>query len=294
MLFHLNTASILPRRTVVIGGGGFVGGAVVARLMAKGAGVVSVARSDVDLLASNAAEKLAALLHPGDAVVAAAARVPCKNMNMLIDNMIMIRAMLDALAMVGPSHVVNISSDAVYPDQPLPLNEKIPPAPTTLHGAMHLVREIGFVGQIKAPLANLRLTLAYGIGDPHNGYGPNRFLRQVSGEKDIVLFGEGEERRDHVFIEDIADLIVRVLAYRSRGILNIASGTVHSFRGIAEKALELTDNKVSFVTQPRQGPMPHNGYRPFDISVLRTAFPDFNFTPLPEGMAKVHRAMTSL
>ena len=108
------------------------------------------------------------------------------------------------------------------------------------------------------------------------------------------MFGEGEERRDHVLIEDVAELVVRVLAYRSRGILNIATGKVHSFRGIAEKAIELNENKVSLVSQPRQGPMPHNGYRPFDIGALRTAFPDFNFTPLFEGMTKIHRTMMSV
>ena len=293
MLVHLNTWPSLPERTIVIGGSGFVGSAVVAKLTAKHAKVLSVGRCDVDLLASNAEENLAALLQPGDAIVAAAARVPCKDMNMLIENVVMTRAMVDVLARVELSHVINVSSDAVYPDQPLPLNEKIPPAPSTLHGAMHLVREIGFASQIKAPLANLRLTLAYGIGDPHNGYGPNRFLRQANGGKDIVLFGEGEERRDHVFIDDVADLIVRVLAYRSRGILNIATGTVHSFRCIAEKAIQLNKNKMSFVSQPRQGAIPHNGYRPFDTSALRAAFPDFNFTPLFEGMARVHRAMAS-
>jgi nucleoside-diphosphate-sugar epimerase len=293
LLIHFNRTPILPQRTVVIGGGGFVGGAVVARLRAKDASVVSVARSDVDLLASNAAEKLTGLLQPGDAIVAAAAQVPCKDMNMLIDNMVMIRTMLDALARAEPSHIVNISSDAVYPDQPLPLSEKIPPAPATLHGAMHLVREIGFTSQIKSPLAHLRLTLTYGFGDPHNGYGPNRFLRQANARKDLVLFGEGEECRDHVFIEDVADLIVRVLEYRSRGILNVATGAVHSFRDIAKKAIELNNNKASIVTQPRQGPMPHNGYRPFDISALRAAFPDFDFTPLSEGMARVRSAMSS-
>jgi hypothetical protein len=70
----------------------------------------------------------------------------------------------------------------------------------------------------------------------------------------------------------------------------VATGTVHSFRDIAKKAIELNENKISFVTQPRQGPMPHNGYRPFDISALRAAFPGFNFTSLSEGMARVHRA----
>jgi nucleoside-diphosphate-sugar epimerase len=138
------------------------------------------------------------------------------------------------------------------------------------------------------------LTLVYGAHDPHNGYGPNRFLRHASSGKDIILFGEGEERRDHVWIEDVAELVFRVLAYRSRGILNIATGSVCSFRRIAEKAIEFNRNKVSLVSQPRQGPQPHNGYRPFDTAALRSAFPDFTFTPLFEGMAKVHGNMTSV
>jgi hypothetical protein len=35
--------------------------------------------------------------------------------------------------------------------------------------------------------------------------------------------------------------------------------------------------------------MPHDGYRPFDIAATRAAFPDFAYTPLFEGMAKVQR-----
>ena len=293
MLVHLNTTPILPARTVIIGGGGFVGGAVVARLKAKEARVLSVARSDVDLLASNAAEELAGLLQPGDAVVVAAAKAPCKDMSMLIDNMLMGKAILDAFAKVELSHVINVSSDAVYPDEPVPLNETVRPSPATFHGVMHLAREIAF-SEIKAPLAILRLTLVYGAHDPHNGYGPNRFLRHASSGKDIILFGEGEERRDHVWIEDVAELVFRVLAFRSRGILNIATGSVYSFRRIAEKAIEFNRNKVSLVSQPRQSPQPHNGYRPFDTAALRSAFPDFTFTALFEGMAKVHGNMTSV
>jgi UDP-glucose 4-epimerase len=283
---------MLPRRTVVIGAGGFVGGSIVAKLKARNANVLPVTRREVDLLDSHAAETLKSLLQPGDAVVAAAARAPCKSIGMLSDNMVMTKTMLDVLGKAELSHVVNISSDAVYPDGPVPLTEKTPPAPTTLHGIMHFAREIGFSEEVKAPLANLRLSLAYGAADPHNGYGPNRFLRQANGGEDIVLFGKGEERRDHVLIEDIAEIVVRVLAHRSRGVLNIATGTVDSFLGVAEKAIALNTNKVSLVYQPRQGPMPHNGYRPFDIAALRAAFPDFDFTPLLEGMARVSRTMT--
>lgn len=79
-------------------------------------------------------------------------------------------------------------------------------------------------------LCTLRPTLIYGIEDPHNGYGPNKFWRSAAAGEDIVLFGNGEERRDHVWVEDVAEVVVRVLLHQSIGCLNVATGKVHSFR----------------------------------------------------------------
>jgi hypothetical protein len=36
--------------------------------------------------------------------------------------------------------------------------------------------------------------------------------------------------------------------------------------------------------------MPHNGLRPFDVEAFRAAFPDFHYTSLDEGLAKIHAA----
>lgn len=290
MLVHLNAVERFARRTVVIGAGGFVGHAIVERLQAEGASVIGVLRQQVDLQTTGAAGRLRALLQPGDAVVAVAARAPCKNLSMLIDNMLITKTMLDALADAAPSHIVNISSDAVYPDEPLPLSEATPAAPSTFHGAMHLAREIAFTEAVKAPLAILRPSLLYGATDPHNGYGPNRFRRLANAGDNIVLFGEGEERRDHVAIDDVSELTMRVLKHRSRGILNVATGQVHSFRDIAERAVALAGRAVTISGSPRQGAMPHNGYRPFATDAIRDAFPDFRYIALADGMAKAQQA----
>ena len=127
MLTHLSpSGDISPARVVVIGAGGFVGGAVATRLRAAGMEVLALARADVDLLAPGAADGLARRLRDGDAVVAAAARAPCRDLDMLIDNLRMVRAMLSALSRVALAHVVNISSDAVYADGPVPLDEISP------------------------------------------------------------------------------------------------------------------------------------------------------------------------
>ena len=94
--------------------------------------------------------------------------------------LIIVKAIIDALVRVPVSHVINVSSDAVYGDEPAPLTEHAPAAPESLHGAMHLAREIAFRSEIPTPLAIVRPTLIYGASDPHNGYGPNRFRRQAA------------------------------------------------------------------------------------------------------------------
>jgi nucleoside-diphosphate-sugar epimerase len=286
LLVHLEQSPHLPSRTVIIGAGGFVGAAIARRLAREGGEVLALSRREIDLLAPDASRRLASLLKPGDAVVAAAARAPCKDMAMMIDNMVITNAMIDALREAKIAHVVNISSDAIYADEPLPLSETSSAAPTSMHGAMHLAREIGFASAINAPIAMLRPTLIYGADDPHNGYGPNRFRRLANANEDIKLFGEGEERRDHVFIEDVAEIALRVLTHRSQGTLNIATGTVYSFRAIAEQVVALAPNKVRISGSGRNGPMPHNGFRPFDQTAAKVAFPNFVFTPLEIGLAK--------
>lgn len=275
---------------MVVGARGFVGGALVARLQKDAVPTLALSRRDLDLLAPDAAGKLAGLLRPGDAVVAVSALAPVKTVAMLAENLSMVRALVEALARAPVAHVLNVSSDAVYADGPLPLTEASPRAPESLHGVMHLARELAFTAEVKAPLAMLRPSLLYGAADPHDGYGPNRFRRLAVAGRDIVLFGEGEERRDHVFIDDVAELAARMLARRSVGALNAATGEVHSFRAVAETTVKLSGATVRIVGSPRSGPMPHGGYRPFDPAACRAAFPDFRYTPLREGVLASLRA----
>lgn len=137
----------------------------------------------------------------------------------------------------------------------------------------------------RIPLCLVRPTLIYGAADPHNGYGPNRFRRLAAEGGEITLFGEGEELRDHVLVDDVARLLLLVLSHRSTGIVNAASGTVTSFRRLAEMAIAQSGKPVQIRGTQRSGPMPHNGYRPFDIAAIQRAFPEFRPTPIEEGMA---------
>jgi nucleoside-diphosphate-sugar epimerase len=283
---HLNALPQRPARVVIAGAAGFVGNAIASRLERDATSVLRLSRREVDLGGVDAHDRLAALLRPGDVFVAAAARAPCRNADLLVENMAIARTLVLALAAVPPAHVVNISSDAVYADSPEPLTETSCASPGTLHGAMHLAREVMLATGLQAPLLHLRPSLLYGAADPHNGYGPNRFRRLAARGEDIVLFGEGEERRDHVYIDDLAELAARSIFMRSRGVLNVATGEVHSFRAIAERVAALSRRTIGIRGTTRSGPMPHNGYRPFDVALCMKAFPDFRYTRLDEGLAR--------
>ena len=248
--------------------------------------MLALTRREVDLLAADAADRLAALLCPGDSFVAVSALAPVKTAAMLKDNITMALAMVTALAKAPVAHVVNIGSDAIYGDFDHPMTEAALAVPGSLHGAMHLARELMFQAEVTAPLALLRPTLVYGAKDPHNGYGPNSFRRKANRGEAITLFGEGEERRDHVTVDDVAELAWRILCRRSVGALNAATGTVTSFRAIAEMVVGLTPKPVAIAGSPRKGAMPHDGYRAFDPAATHAAFPDFRYTALGDGLAK--------
>jgi UDP-glucose 4-epimerase len=277
-----------PARAVVLGANGFIGGAVLRALHGAAVETASLGRPGLDLLRPEAVDQLAGALRADDALVFVSAKAPCKNSEMLLENLAMVRTVCATLQRRSVAHVVYISSDAVYKDSPHALSETSCAEPGSLHGAMHLAREIALRSEFAGPLTVVRPTLVYGLDDPHNGYGPNRFRRLAAAGQDIVLFGEGEERRDHVDVEDVAALVVRILLHRAGGIVNAVSGEVVSFRELAEFAATEFSPRVVVKGSPRSGPMPHNGYRPFERSAAERMFPGFRFRSWAEGLARVH------
>ncbi len=277
-----------PPRVVVMGAGGFVGRATCARLAADAVNVVALTRKEVDLLVPDAAPKLAAHLTPETTLIVTSALAPVKNTAMLLDNLRMMQAVVAAVKSTPVAHLLYISSDAVYADSRAPLTEASPAEPGSLHGVMHLAREVMLKCELPAiPLAIVRPTLIFGPGDPHNGYGPNRFMRLAQAGQDITLFGEGEEQRDHIFITDVAEIIRRCVRHRATGVVNAVSGTVTTFRSVAEQAAARFEPRVKILGSPRTGPMPHDGYRAFDAALLRQLFPDFQPVSLAAGLDRM-------
>jgi nucleoside-diphosphate-sugar epimerase len=154
MLEHLNPTAQKPSRVVVLGAYGFVGGTCARLLEARGVAVLALDKDDIDLMAPGAAEQLQTRLAPDDAILVVSARAPCKDTGMMIDNIRIMHAVCTALERSSVNHVVYFSSDAVYSDAPVPLTEESRTEPGSMHGTMHLARELMLKAIVKVSTAH--------------------------------------------------------------------------------------------------------------------------------------------
>lgn len=273
------------QRAVVFGASGFIGKAIISRLAKANIPVLILTSKELDLSNPQSIEKIGALVKPTDSVILLSALTPDKGKDIATfnKNIAMMANLMAALKTSGCVHFIYFSSDAVYSSQSVYVNENTPAAPEDLYGLMHRTREI-MGKELTIPYLILRPTLVYGDGDTHNAYGPNRFLRSAFSSGKISLFGGGEELRDHIAVEDVAELVILCLENKAQGILNLATGNSTSFFQVATLVKSKLPLNIQIEKSTRQNPIWH---RHFDITNLIKRFPKFRFKRLSEQIGKI-------
>jgi nucleoside-diphosphate-sugar epimerase len=254
-----------------LGANSFIGKAITKKFISQNIKPVLVTRKNADLEKKQSFNKLKKILKKDDTIIFIAAVAPVKNIEMLNQNLLICKNIIESLKIKKPNHVIYLSSDAVYSDSKNKINEKSETTPESFHGFMHLIRE-NMLKELNCKKTFVRPTLVYGSDDPHNGYGPNKFIRCAQNNEEIFLFGKGEERRDHIHVDNVADIVSTVAIKKIDGIINAVSGNVTSFNEIAKNLKKIYPNLV-IKNLKRNGPMPHNGYRAFDNKLLKKYFP---------------------
>ena len=260
-------------RIVILGGNSFVASNFINLLKKNKKKFLPIFKKNIDLTNTNSIKKLSRVLKKNDSLVFISAIAPVKNFKMLIQNLDMCKNVYEALKKKKINYLLYVSSDAVYSDSKKRLTEQSETKPDNLHAFMHLMRE-NILKLLNIKLCIVRPTLVYGSNDSHNGYGPNQFIRLAQSKKDISLFGKGEEKRDHIHVNDVGNAIYFLVNKKYVGTVNLVSGTVNSFFKIAQKIKDLYKIKIKYVK--RKGPMPHNGYRAFNNYLLKKILPKTN------------------
>ena len=275
-----------PARVVLLGASGHIGRALTARLERDQVPVVPHTSKSLDLTRPEALGALDGALGAGSVLVFASALTPDRGQTpeTLMANVAMAANLAKYLARRAPELCLYVSSDAVYGFDANPVTEDTPVSPGGYYALgkysgervmEYAARAAGF------PLLTLRVTSVYGPGDPHGAYGPNAFARSLARDRGLRIFGEGEEERDHVYVDDVAGLMAGLIQARATGLLNVATGESRSFGDVVKVIRRLVPYEVTVTNAPRAGAITH---RRFDTARLARALPGFAFTPFEEGL----------
>jgi UDP-glucose 4-epimerase len=268
-------------RFLVTGGAGFIGSSLANRLIKNGHEVrviddlsagdkaalepeIIFTRGDV-----NDVPTLWSLLQDIDCVFHLAARVsvPQSILYPREYNAVNVGgtvSVMEAMRDAGVHRVVFASSGAVYGKQAIqPVGENLPPLPDSPYAvsklaAEHYVHTIGALWGIETVC--LRIFNAYGPGQqlPASHWPVvSRFLSQTLSGGSIVLFGDGKQTRDYVYIDDVVEALASAATARKidRLTLNIGSGIETSVVDLVELVSQATSRKthVLYNTQEAGG-----------------------------------------
>jgi len=274
----------LQRRVIILGASGFLGSEIEKQARGKTWDVLGLSSQDLNLLDSDAEKKLAKILKDGDSLIFSAGIVPVRNSRTFSKNLEIAEKVLNATSGYELAQFVLISSDSVYGNQSGLFSELSNCIPDTLHGVMSLSKEIIFDGINSKIITIIRPTPIYGKNDPHNSYGPNRFLKQVLKENKITILGNGRSIRDHIFVKDVAQIVNESISLNISGILNAASGNSISFLSLAKLIQELSLNQVLI---DKLGDESDPSFRYYDISKITKIMPNVKLNGIKNGLQKI-------
>lgn len=239
------------RPVLVLGGGGFLGTNLTQRLVAEGRKVINVSRSHVQRIEGGAVRylapdpaQLADLVAQSACVVHMAhgsspATALLEMEQSLASSMQLTFSLMRACAASAVPLVYLSSGGAIYgPDVPVPTPESAPTYPISPYGAEKLVAEryLAIGGQqLGLNYRVLRISNPYGpwqLGHKSQGVIGIWMRKALSGET-LQLRGDGSPLYDYVYVDDVIDAMVRVMAYDGpERTFNIGSGQGQSLNDI--------------------------------------------------------------
>lgn len=169
----------------------------------------------------------------------------------------LLKASVDA----GINKFIFISSAAVYGHPiKLPIKEDHPLNPISPYGASKVAGEIfvkAFSGAYDLKYIVLRLFNVYGPGQVSNEYAGviTKFIERVRKGKPPIIYGDGEQVRDFIHVDDVVKAIERsLIGTVSNEIFNIGTGTPTKIKDLAKLVIEIAGLNVEPIhTKERPG-----------------------------------------
>jgi len=210
------------------------------------------------------------------------------------DNIIATQRLLEALKAEPIKRFVYASSSSIYGEsERMPTPEDVTPKPVSPYGATKLAAEHlchVYFKNYGVRAVTLRYFTVYGPRQrPDMAF--SRFISRISEGEEIEVFGDGEQRRDFTFVEDIVAGNILALDATPGGAYNVGAGKTVTVNEVIA-TLELIIGKKAKVrrVQPALGDVRNTSA---DITRISR---DLGYRPrtgLTEGLRKQVEAQTA-
>jgi UDP-glucose 4-epimerase len=170
------------------------------------------------------------------------------------------RNIVRAASNVGSGRLIYASSAAVYGNPiRLPIAEDHPTSPLSPYGLSKLMGEryvtSEFIGREKPVI--LRIFNVYGPGqNPEYAGVITKFMERLSQGDPPIIFGDGEQTRDFIHVDDVVEAFIRSLdtPLNETAVLNVGSGRPFKIIELARMMIRLYGLNVEPIhVPPRPG-----------------------------------------
>jgi UDP-glucose 4-epimerase len=180
--------------------------------------------------------------------------------------------------------VVYASSSAAYGNDPiLPKKEDMKPNPMSPYAVSKLAGEyycMVFSGVYGLETVCLRYFNVYGPKqDPESQYAAviPKFVTRILAHLPPVIYGDGEQTRDFIFVKDVAKANILAMESKAEGIFNIACGERVSLNELAGKILKIAGIDISPIYDKPQAGDIRDSMADISIAKREMGFkPDFD------------------
>lgn len=188
------------------------------------------------------------------------------------------------------ARLIFFSSAAVYGEDihNTAITEDSPICPTSFYGMAKYASERMLWKTVtdsgRGSLTVIRPPTVYGPGDPGKTYGPSGFVQAAVKGEAITLWGDGEELRDFLWLDDLVEAVVALASSSFAGVLNLVTGRSVTFRQMLDIIAARLGRPLEIKSRPRSKNKVDNV---FVNDRLRAVLPGLRFTPMEEGIARL-------
>ncbi len=178
-----------------------------------------------------------------------------------------------------------------------PIDENHPTNPLTIYGVHKLTSEkyLEIYGrEFGIPYTIFRITNPYGIKQQvkHSKYSlVGWFIRQAIEGKTIKIFGEGEQKRDYIYIDDVVNAFVKAITNEKVSFqrYNLGRGNSEKFSDMVKKIVSIVPgSKYEFNEWPSNYEKIETGDLEIDISKITNDLSWEAKVTLDEGIRKTY------